>query len=326
MRETPLEGPGWARELPGYAREVLAGLTGRPRRLPAHLLYDARGSELFEHITRLPEYYLTRTELRLLEAHAAEVAALCGAPPTVVELGAGTATKTRVVLEAVRAARGPGAGPLTFHPLDVSADALALAASRLGGRGVEVRPLVGRYEDCLPLLRTLPGPRLVLFIGSSVGNLEPAAAVALLSQVREALAPGDALLLGADLRKEPSVLLPAYDDAAGVTAAFEKNVLLRLNRDLGADFEPDAFTYRATWNAEESCVEMGLESRRAQRVRLPALGLELQLQAGERIATERSYKWSRQAQLRLLSRAGLQPERLYSDARRWYALHLARVP
>ena len=313
---------GAAAQLPAYAADVRRGLTAAAKRLPPYLLYDARGSALFEAITRLPEYYLTRTEQAILEAHAPTLAARAGPPASVVELGAGTATKTRVVLEAVRAARGHA----SFHPIDVSAHALDEAARALAAPGISVRPLVGRYEDALPLLRTLPGPRLVLFIGSSVGNLGPGGALRLLTRVRRSLARGDCLVVGADLRKSPDVLLPAYDDAQGVTAAFEKNVLLRLNRELGADFALDAFAYRATWDARASCVRMGLESLRAQAVRLPALGLTVRLARGERIETERSYKWSTEAQLRLLARAGLQPERVFTDARGWFAVHLARVP
>ncbi|MFY0524157.1 L-histidine N(alpha)-methyltransferase [Archangium gephyra] len=308
--------------LPDWAEDVRRGLTASPRRLPAYLLYDARGSALFEAITQLPEYYLTRTERAILRAHASTIATHSGPAASVVELGAGTATKTRVVLDAVRAIRGS----VAFHPIDVSRDALDTATRALGGPGISVHPLVGRYEDALPLLDGLPGPRLVLFIGSSAGNLGPVGALRLLTRVRRSLVRGDCLVLGADLPKKPGVLLPAYDDAAGVTAAFEKNVLVRLNRELGADFEPDAFEYRATWDARASCVRMGLESLRAQTVHLPALGLTLRLARGEHVETERSYKWSTHVQQQLLARAGFKPERVFTDARGWFAVHLARVP
>lgn len=307
--------------LPSYAREVLEGLNARRRRLPAHLLYDARGSALFELITCVPEYYLTRTELQILEANAADIAARTGPPATIVELGAGTATKTRVVLDAVRGRRGS----VTFCPVDVSAEALAVATRQLTGPGIDVRPLRGRYEGAVPMLRTLASPRLVLFIGSSIGNLEPEEAVELLSRVREALSPGDTLLLGADLHKSASLLLPAYDDAAGVTAAFEKNVLVRLNRELGADFQVDAFDYRVAWNARESRVEMWLESACRQRVRIPSVGVDVVFAERERIDTERSYKWTAETQLRLLRRAGFRPECMYTDPNRWFAVHVARA-
>ena len=300
------------------AADVRTGLGASPKYLPCHLLYDAAGSELFEAITELPEYYLTRTEQAILEAHAGEIAAAAGAPRTVAELGAGTATKTRTILDAVQ--------PAIYVPIDVSASALEVAAAQLARPGLEVRPLVGRYQELLPELAALPAPRLLLFIGSSIGNYEPPAAVALLAAARRCLAPGDAFLLGADLRKSEDVLIPAYDDAAGVTARFTRNVLARLNRELGARFDLDGFRHLAIWNPERSRMEIYLESLRDQRVEIPALAMVVPFARGERIHTENSYKLPLDGQLRLLRDAGFAPAALWRDPREYYAVHLARVP
>jgi dimethylhistidine N-methyltransferase len=307
-----------AADVNDIAADVRAGLGASPKHLPCHLLYDSAGSSLFEAITELPEYYLTRTELAILEAHAGEIAAAAGGPRTVAELGAGTATKTRTILDAVR--------PAIYVPIDVSASALEVAAAQLSRPGLEVRPLVGRYQDLLPRLAALPGPRLLLFIGSSIGNYEPQAAVALLAAARRCLAPGDAFLLGADLRKSEDVLVPAYNDAAGVTARFTRNLLARLNRELGARFDLESFRHLAIWNPERSRMEIYLESLRDQRVEIPALGMVVSFARGERIHTENSYKLPLAGQLRLLRDAGFSPAALWRDAREYYAVHLARVP
>jgi uncharacterized SAM-dependent methyltransferase len=185
--------------------------------------------------------------------------------------------------------------------------------------------MVGRYQDQLPHLARLPGPRLVLFIGSSLGNYDPPHQVALLSQLRAALSPGDRLLVGADLRKDPKVLVPAYDDAQGVTAAFNKNVLERLNRELGADFRPDRFRHVALWNERESRIEMHLESETPQRVTFARLGRVLELEAGDRIHTENSYKLPLSEQQRILAAAGFRSDASWLDDDRWYALDLAIV-
>ncbi len=300
------------------AADVKEGLTARPKSLPCHLLYDEEGSRLFEAITELPEYYLTRTELSILEARAGDIAAAAGPVRTVAELGAGTASKTRTILDAVR--------PSLYVPIDVSPSALEIASGQLARPGLAVQPLVGRYQDLLPRLRELPGPRLLLFIGSSIGNYEPADAVELLSAARRCLAPGDCFLLGADLRKPESVLLPAYNDSAGVTARFTHNLLVRLNRELGAGFDIGAFRHLAIWNSELSRMEIYLESLREQDVAIPALDLTVHFARGERLHTENSYKLPLTAQLRLLRDAGFAPAALWRDAGELYAVHLARVP
>jgi L-histidine N-alpha-methyltransferase len=317
------------------AADVRAGLTSPSRTLPCYLLYDKRGSELFEAITDLPEYYLTRTELALLERHAAEIADLAGGPRSVIELGAGTGTKTRTILDAVIARRDPShpraddtddaSGPV-YYPIDVSRSALDVAARGLARPGLEIRPLVGQYADWLPKLVDLPGPRMVVFIGSSIGNYRPTEAAALLALARRGMGPGDTFLLGADLRKDESVLLAAYDDAAGVTAEFSKNVLHRINRELGGEFELDGFRHVAEWNPDQSRMELYLESTRAQSVRIRDLDLTVDFAAGDRIHTENSYKLGLDEQHQLLASAGLSPLASFLADDPGYALHLARRP
>ncbi len=308
------------------AADIRAGLTASPRWLPCYLLYDARGSELFEAITELPEYYLTRTELALLQEHAADIAELAGRPRSVVELGAGTGTKTRTILDAVVAAHRPDDSERpVYYPIDVSRSALEVAARGLARPGLEIRPLVGQYADWLPSLKDLPGPRLLLFIGSSIGNYQPDEAEALLSLVRRGMSPGDMFLLGADLRKDEERLLAAYDDAAGVTAAFSKNVLHRINREFGANFDQSGFRHLALWNSEKSRMELYLESQRDQVVTIPSLPLRVSLRAGERIHTENSYKLPLADQKQLLGAAGFTIAASFLSEDPSYALHLARV-
>jgi dimethylhistidine N-methyltransferase len=308
------------------AADIRAGLTASPRWLPCYLLYDARGSELFEAITELPEYYLTRTELALLQQYASDIAELAGRPRSVVELGAGTGTKTRTILDAVVAAHRPDdAERPVYYPIDVSRSALEVAARGLARPGLEIRPLVGQYADWLPSLKDLPGPRLLLFIGSSIGNYQPHEAEALLSLVRRGMSPGDTFLLGADLRKDEERLLAAYDDAAGVTAEFSKNVLHRINREFGANFDLSGFRHLALWNGEKSRMELYLESQRDQVVTIPSLPLRVSLRAGERIHTENSYKLPLADQKRLLGAAGFTIAASFLSEDPSYALHLARV-
>jgi dimethylhistidine N-methyltransferase len=299
------------------------GLTSPRKRLPAWLLYDERGSALFEEITRLPEYYLTRTERAILEASADEILSAAGQPLEIVELGAGSATKTSLLLAALLA-RQPHA---TYTPVDVSPTALGLAAAELRRfRRLRVRPIAARYPEELELPARTASRRLVLFLGSNIGNYPPSEARALLAGVRRRLDSGDALLLGADLAKSPRLLLPAYDDAVGVTAEFSKNVLARLNRELGAAFDLDRFLHVVEWNAAASRVDLYLESTVAQRVPIRALGIVVPFARGERIHTESSYKLTRTAIRRLLVDAGFQPEARWCDDRGWFALSLARVP
>lgn len=299
-----------------------AGLLGARKQLPPWLFYDARGSALFEEITALPEYYLTRTERAILVRDAEAIVQAAGPPLEIVELGAGSAAKTEVLLEALLRQQRR----VRYLPLDVSPAALASARARLRRlRRVTVQPILARYPEGLHLPPPPDGQRrLVLFLGSNIGNSDPAGARALLSEVARALRPGDALLLGADHRKPARVLLPAYDDAQGVTASFNKNVLARLNRDLDADFDLDSFRHVAVWNARRSRVEMHLESTRAQRVTLRALDATVSLPRGHRIHTESSYKLTPARLRQLLTSAGLHPEASWTDPRGWFGLYLAR--
>lgn len=309
--------------LPAFAREVEEGITGFPKTLPSKLFYDATGSQLFEEITRLPEYYLTRTELDILRARAREIVAAVGPNVSVVELGAGTATKTLTLLEALtrRQIR------VAFFPVDISPNALAEARDRVtaGCSNVSVRPVVADFSEGFGFLRDIGGRKLVLYLGSSIGNFDPGDAVEMLRQVRSQLSPGDALLLGTDLSKVPSILVPAYDDAQGVTARFNKNILRRLNRDLQADFDLESFRHVAIWNPIRSRMEIYLESLATQIVRFGLLQLEVRIHAGERIHTENSYKYTMPMVQGMLGEAEFKLERTWFDARKWFALHLARV-
>ncbi len=302
--------------------EVRAGLSARPKTLPPKLFYDATGSELFEQITQLPEYYLTRTETCILRAQARTMVMAAGLPSSVIELGAGTATKTRLILEALQALRGS----VRFCPVDVSEAALAEAEQNLRSLcGVKVEPLIADYTTSMDFIADVPAPRLILYLGSSIGNFEPLQASLLLTHLRARLSPGDTLLLGTDLVKPASVLLPAYDDAAGVTAAFNRNLLVRINRELGADFEPESFAHVARWNPVSSRIEMHLESLQAQEVAIPALRMRVHFARGETIHTENSYKFTATMVDSILQNGGFRRECTWLDPRRWFALHLARI-
>ncbi len=324
---------------PGVASAALEGLSAPPRRLPAWLFYDEAGSRLFDAITELDEYYLTRTERGILARHAEEMIAAAGGDMRlrIAELGAGSAEKTRLLLHAAVERQGS----VAYEPIDVSASALEGARKRIEREiaGVRVLPRVMDYTHGSSL--NLNGPanghgngslnghlrerRLVLYIGSSIGNFEPDEAALLLDRVRAGLIPGDALLLGVDLVKDESILVGAYDDAAGVTAAFNRNVLVRLNRELGGDFEPEAFAHRAVWNASQSRIEMHLESLAAQRVQLAALGMTLEFDAGETIHTENSYKYASGQAEALLATAGFAAVERWTDPQKWFAVYLARI-
>ena len=330
--------------------EARNGLGSRPRTLSPWLFYDATGSELFERITRLPEYYLTRTERAIFVEHAAEILAAAAATKsnaeahadassdtyagtaskgqkhrlTVLELGAGTASKTGLLLRAAVAQQGE----VVYRPIDVSATALQEAQRQLEASlpGVTVVPHVADYTRAVTMAPT-EDRRLVLYIGSSVGNFTPVQAASLLAKLRAQLRPGDALLLGTDLApgagKDAATLLAAYDDAAGVTADFNRNVLHRLNRELGANFHPNHFRHCVRWNLVESRMEMHLESVGRQRVNVPALGMELEFEPGETIHTENSYKFTAHSIATLLQGAGFAAQRTWSDERGWFAVTLA---
>ncbi|MDT0399632.1 MULTISPECIES: L-histidine N(alpha)-methyltransferase [Streptomyces] len=296
--------------------DVQEGLTGSPKTLPPKWFYDARGSELFEEITALPEYYPTRAEREILRARSEEIADASGAR-TLVELGSGSSEKTRHLIDALT-------GLHTYVPVDVSESALTLAGEALVAErpGLEVHALIADFTARMTLPRT-PGPRLVAFLGGTIGNLLPAERAAFLAAVRTLLAPGDALLLGTDLVKDEEVLVRAYDDAAGVTAAFNKNVLTVVNRELGADFDPDGFRHVAVWDAEHEWIEMRLRSRTAQTVKIPALGLAVDFAAGEDLRTEVSAKFRKEGVREELSAAGLELTRWWTDGEGRFALSLS---
>lgn len=309
------------------AEEVRRGLSAPRKSLPPHLFYDEEGSRLYELITELEEYYPTRTERAILARHAKEIVALAAAgashPLHVVELGAGSAQKTRLILAAAVAAQGAS----VYVPVDVSPSALASAKARLEEELPELRvvPFVGRHEQAVETIARLGPRRLVLFIGSSIGNFEDDDAVRLLRAVRRGLEPGDALLLGTDLKKSPKRLVPAYDDARGVTAAFNKNVLRRINRELDADFQLERFRHVALWNEVASRVEMHLESQMEQEVRIDGLGMTVRFAEGERIHTESSIKYDTPRVDSLLRRSGFAREKTFSDDACLFSVHLARA-
>jgi dimethylhistidine N-methyltransferase len=308
--------------LSSLAADVLAGLSATPKTLPPTLFYDAAGSELFEQITRLPEYYLTRRETSILCGQARTMVRAAGLPANVVELGSGAAIKTRMILEALQAQRGR----VHFYPVDVSEAALDAAEQNLRGlREVAVHPLFADYTSSMEFVGEIPGPRLILYLGSSIGNFEPMVASALLSHLRSMLGARDTLLLGTDMVKDASVLLPAYDDAAGVTAAFNRNVLVRINRELGANFEPESFAHVARWNELESRIEMHLESRHAQEVEIRGLHMQVHFKRGETIHTENSYKFTPTMVESILQNGRFVRECTWLDGRQWFALHLART-
>jgi dimethylhistidine N-methyltransferase len=318
------------------AREVRAGLTATPKTLSPWLFYDEAGSHLFEQITELPEYYPTRTERSIFAAHADEILreAARGQGPagklTLIELGAGTATKTGILLAA--AVRQQGS--VVYQPVDVSETALAEASDNILRNipGVTVRCQVTDYtREALPLNR-LPHTRtLALYIGSSIGNFTPKDATEVLRNLRAQLLPGDTLLLGTDLvpgeHKTEATLLAAYDDGAGTTAAFNLNVLTRLNHDLGANFDTAKFRHKVFWNPGASRIEMHLDALTPQRVRIPANssgpGLNISFAAGETIHTENSYKFTAGAVETLLASANFKATRSWQDPKHLFAVTLA---
>ena len=299
--------------------DVHTGLTSTPKWLPPKWFYDATGSELFSQITRLPEYYPTRRELAILREQAADIAARSRAD-TLVELGSGTSEKTVLLLDALTAA-----GTLhTYTPVDVDAITLADAARRLASRyaGLTVHAVCADFENHLPLLpRT--GRRMVAFLGGTIGNLDPAAREMFLKELRTTLRPGDTFLLGADLIKDTDRLIAAYDDAAGVTAAFNRNVLHVINRELDADFEPDAFEHVALYDAEHNWIEMRLRATRDMHVRVGDLGLHVSFEAGEEVRTEISAKFRPDDLRRELVSAGFEVNHCYIDPTGDFSLFLA---
>ncbi|WNI19732.1 L-histidine N(alpha)-methyltransferase [Actinacidiphila sp. ITFR-21] len=299
--------------------DVRHGLAEAPRSLPPKWFYDKHGSDLFEQITRLPEYYPTRAEQEILTRRAPEIATLIR-PATLIELGSGSSRKTRLLLDALTA----GGTLRRYAPLDVSATALEEAGQAIcrDYPGLEVAATVADFESGPPLSDE-PGPRLLAFLGSTVGNLDAEQRQVFYRTLSLALSSDDVLLLGADLVKDPAVLIRAYDDAAGVTAEFNRNVLHVLNRELGADFDPDAFEHVAVWNTEHERMEMRLRSRTAQTVKVRDLDLSVDFGPGEDLRTEISCKFRRESLTAELKAGGFTVRQWWTDSADRFALLLA---
>ena len=300
---------------------VLEGLSRERTTLPCRFFYDDRGSALFEQICRLPEYYPTRTERAILECHAGEmIEAAGGSDLALVELGCGSAGKTRLLIAAALARQST----LHYVPIDISRDFLHFSAEELMKEypTLSITAIAAEYDDALEVLPSHGGPRLILFLGSNIGNFERDEATAFLRRIRGRMEAGDRLLVGVDLVKDRGVLEAAYNDAAGVTAAFNKNLLRRINRALGGDFDLEQWEHRAPWVPESSRIEMWLVSRRAQTVTLE--GRAFPFRAGEGVHTENSHKHTREGFAALCGEAGLSVEARWTDAREWFAVFLLR--
>ena len=300
--------------------DLADGFAVSPPRLPAKYFYDARGSDLFEEITTLEEYYPTRAETEILLAHADDIVA-DAATSTMLELGSGSSTKTVALLEAMHRAHGD----VHYLAFDVSPSAIEAAAATLtaGRDWLRVTGVVGDFNRDLHLL-TGHGRRLVAFLGSTIGNLDVAGRAELFAELRASLADDEVLVLGADLVKDPAVLVAAYDDARGVTAAFNRNLLEVLRREVDADLDPDAWRHEARWNADEERIEMWLVASRATRLRVDAAGVDHRFATGEGILTELSCKFRRDGLTGELADAGLEVTRWCTDDADRFALLLAR--
>jgi len=305
------------------AREVRLGLTGKPKELAPKYFYDERGSQLFERITELPEYYPTRAERAILADCSAEILAAAGEPATLVELGSGSAAKTRHLLSAMQEA-----GCLrTYVPVDISEEITHETAEALVQEypGLEVRGLVCDFEHDLERIPNGGGGRLVAFLGGTIGTLSPDARREFLARLAALMGPADRILLGTDLVKEPARLEAAYDDSEGVTAEFNRNVLLVLNRELDADFDPDAFEHVARYDSAEARMDIRLRSLADQTVRVDALDLTVRFLAGEEMRTEISSKFTRERLEDVYAEAGLALGGWFTDPAGDYALSLASV-
>lgn len=313
-------------QVSSFAEDVRDGLTSSPKFLQPKYFYDELGSLLFEVICALPEYYLTRAEAEILHARAGEIAASLPGPVQLVELGSGDARKTRLLIDALLARQGG----LDYLPVDISHSALEASSQDLLGTYPNLR-VTAYLADYLQGLRAIQEERparsrarhtLVLFLGSTIGNLDPAERESLLRDVRGVLQPGDGLLLGADLKKDESILLPAYDDPLGVTASFNKNLLARINREFGGDLDLRAFQHRAVYDAARGRVEMHLESTREQTVAIRSLGLTVRFAAGETIHTESSHKFDTEQIAALARDTGFDVARTWHDGARRFASFL----
>ncbi len=295
-----------------FAQEVETGLTSSPKSLPCRYLYDEEGSQLFEEICQLPEYYPTRAEAQILRDRAAEVASQFSEAIALVELGSGSAVKTRILMEALLRRHGK----LRYVPVDVSRTILEESSQKLlqDYPALEVLAIVGEYHHGFPHLKAQSDRRkLILWLGGTLGNMERPEAVRFLRVVRDAMSPGDLLLIGVDLRKDRTVLEKAYDDSQGVTSRFNRNILARINRELDGNFDLDTFRYSAVYAEVAGRVEMCLVSEKAQQVSIEKLGMTVSFEAEEAIYTENSYKYSLPEIQALASDAGLHVEQQWLD-------------
>lgn len=298
-----------------FADAVLSGLAGRPRSLPCRFLYDARGSDLFERITELPEYYPTRTEIALLDRHAREIASLAGKGAALIELGSGSSRKTRRLIDSLEDIR-------TYVPIDISRSALDDAASALSAAypWLTILPIHADFDDAIDLPDEIAGaPRLGFFPGSTIGNLDRRAAIGFLARAASLLGAGAHFLVGVDLEKDPRMLTRAYNDSAGVTAAFNLNLLTRINRELGGDFDLSRFAHEAVYNERLGRMELYLVSQADQIVNV--LGETFAFAKGERIHTENSHKYAVGEFQDLARGAGWRPIEAWVDPRNLFSLH-----
>jgi dimethylhistidine N-methyltransferase len=325
LETVELEHLATADEREALTREVRRGLVARPRSLSPWMFYDAEGSRLFERITTLPEYYPTRIERAILAGNADAIVARAhydrSLPLRLVELGAGTASKTCILLDASLRL----SDDVTYVPVDVCSNAIELACANVECAlpDVRVQPIVRNYVTHPLRLEPFDGTTLALYIGTSIGNFSPEEARLILRNLRAQLQTGDALLLGTDMVKDEPTLLAAYDDSDGITAAFNLNILHRLNRELEANFDAGCFRHRVLWNSIESRIEMHLESMREQDVSIEDADLDLHFMPGETIHTENSYKFTNEGIRSLLEEAGFEIRGAWKDSRDWYSLTLA---
>lgn len=307
----------------GVVEDTRRGLADDPKWLSSLYFYDERGSELFEDICGTPEYYPTRTEAAILEEHGLDMLAEAGDGLLMAELGSGSSIKTRILISELLESQGPS----TYVPVDVSGDFLAKVAQDLEADfdGLTVAPIAAEYHAGLQEIGQKPASRrLVLFLGSSLGNFEPEEQEGLLRAAHEALAPGDCFLLGTDLIKEGAILDSAYNDAAGYTAAFNKNILTHLNRRLNGSTDVDSFDHVAFWNPDRSRIEMHLEANRDTALQFERAGIDIPVAKGERIHTENSYKFSPERIAELADASGWTPVKTWTDERGWFGLTLLR--
>ncbi len=305
-------------EATAFAADVIAGLTAMPKRLPPKYFYDVAGSELFEHITTLPEYYPTRCELAILRDHAADIAALIPQGAALIEFGSGASVKTRIVLGAAK-------GLAAYVPVDISADFLERQAAELRKEhpGVAMLPVAADFSKPFELPIAIEGmPRVGFFPGSTIGNLEPHEACTFMRQAGETLGHGAVFIVGVDLIKDQRVLQKAYNDKQRVTAKFNLNLLTRINRELGANFNVAAFEHHAFYNREKSRIEMHLASMKRQKVRL--CGETIEFRAGETIHTENSYKYSIESFGAMARGSGWTPIEVWTDADKCFSVHALR--